>query len=379
MSHILVFTGSAGPGIATAAAAAALRAARQGSATLLLSLGSARALAALLGAEVGGAPAPAAPNLDALAIDGLADLAAAWERERARLPAQLAHVAGDELPLPPGAEILFGLLRLRELAPRYDVVVVEAGPHDTLLRALALPDGLRWAVRLLFGLDRGPGKSAASMARAALPTSFLPSDALNNVQDLRLEAERLRALLTGPHNRAGAVSSARYVLRPDRLALEEARLAIPALQLHGLAVPAIVAGPLLPAALDGTPFAAQQHAVLAGARAAWPARMLLSFTLPDGDFGMASLDTTGAQLGAGDRVAPMAAPIAEEWDGAPALAIELPGLPKHALQLTLSGDELIVRVGPYHRHILLPERMRGVKNIKATREGERLIVRRRDS
>jgi hypothetical protein len=182
-----------------------------------------------------------------------------------------------------------------------------------------------------------------------VPTSFLPSDALNNVQDLRLEAERLRALLTGPHNRAGAVSSARYVLRPDRLALEEARLAIPALQLHGLAVPAIVAG------------------------------MLLSFTLPDGDFGMASLDTTGAQLGAGDRVAPMAAPIAEEWDGAPALAIELPGLPKHALQLTLSGDELIVRVGPYHRHILLPERMRGVKNIKATREGERLIVRRRDS
>jgi arsenite/tail-anchored protein-transporting ATPase len=69
-------------------------------------------------------------------------------------------------------------------------------------------------------------------------------------------------------------------------------------------------------------------------------------------------------------------PIAEAWQGAPAIAIELPGLPKNALQLTLSGDELIVRIGAYRRHILLPEGLRGGA-IKATREGEYLIVRKR--
>ena len=371
MTTTLLYTGNAGPGIALAAAATALRSARQGHKTLLLSLGPGQGLAALLGNPIGGSPSEVAPRLDALAIDGLAELAVEWGRNRRQLPAQLAQIAGDELPLLPGAEMLFGLLRLSELAPRYTAVVVEAGAHDTLLRALALPDGLRWGVRLLFGLDRGPGKSAASVARAALPTSFIPIEAIDRVQELRVQAERLRALVAGTEK-----ATARYVLRPDPAALAEARLAIPALHLHGVAVPAIVAGPLLPPALDGTPFATPQEAALAEARAAWPGKPLLSFTLPESADGLAPLDAIGERLDAGGagRAIP---PIAESWDGAPALAIELPGLPKGALQLTLSGDELIVRVGPYRRHILLPDGLRGTGAIRATREGEHLVVRRR--
>src|SRR5262245_7785658 len=150
MTTTLLFTGSAGPGIAIAASATALHAAASGQRTLLLGLGDVQSLGALLGAQVGAEPQPVAPNLDALAIDSAAVLAATWERSRNQMPAGLDSIAGDELPIPPGMELLFGLLRLRELAPRYELVVVEAGPHDMLLRALALPDGLRWAVRLLF-------------------------------------------------------------------------------------------------------------------------------------------------------------------------------------------------------------------------------------
>jgi arsenite/tail-anchored protein-transporting ATPase len=372
MTTILLFTGNAGPGVAIAAAATALRSARRGDPTLLLSLGSARGLGALLDADVGSTPAPVANRLEALAIDGLADLAAAWERGRAHLPSQVANIAGDELPLLPGLEMSFALLRLSELAPRYATVVLDAGAHDGLLRALAQPDGLRWAVRLLFGLDRGPGRSPASVARAVLPTSFLPLETLDNVQALRVEAERLRGLLTAP----GAAST-RFVLRPDRPALEEARVAIPALQLHGLAVPAIVVGPLLPGGFAGTSLAAQQAAVLAEAGASWPRRSLLHFAHPKDDAGLAALEAIGEQIDHAEP-APVAPPIAEVWEGAPAIAIELPGMPPGVLGLTLSGDELIVRVGQYRRHILLPDALRGTSAIRATREGERLIVRRRD-
>jgi anion-transporting ArsA/GET3 family ATPase len=373
MTTILLFTGNAGPGVAIAAAATALHAARRGSPTLLLSLGSARGLGALLAAEVGSAPAAVASGLDALAIDGLADLAAAWERGRAHLPAQVAHIAGDELPLLPGLEMSFALLRLSELAPRYGTIVLDAGPHDGLLRALAQPDGLRWAVRLLFGLDRGPGRSSASVARAVLPTTFLPVEALDNVQMLRVEAERLRGMLTAPGS-----ATTRFVLRPDRPALEEARVAIPALQLHGLAVPAIVGGPLLPDAFAGTPLAARQNAVLAEAGSIWPRRALLRFAHPEDDSGLGVLEAIGEQIDHAGEAPLDGPPIAESWEGAPALAIELPGMPQGALGLTLSGDELIIRVGQYRRHILLPEGLRGTSAIRATREGERLIVRRRD-
>ncbi len=372
MAAILVFTGAAGSGILSAAAATALHAASQ-QRVLLLSVGAPGALGALLGAPAGSAPAEVAPGLDALAIDGLAEAAAAWERSRSRMPTGAAAVAGDELPIVPGAEMAFALARLRELAPRYDLVVADAGPHDMLLRALALPDALRWGVRLLFGLDRGPGKSNDSIGRALLPTSLIPIDAYSGIQDARVGIESLRDMLLEP-----GAAAVRYVLRPDAPAFAEAQLAVPALQLHGLAVQAIVAGPLLPASLAGTPLGgalAAQDRLLESARSAWPSRSFQRFELADGT-GLGALRAQGAQLAA-TPPGPAAAPIATVWQGAPALAIALPGLPKGALQLTLSGDELIVRVGPYRRHLLLPDSLRGVANIRATREGEHLVVRRR--
>ncbi len=377
MTPTLIFTGNAGPGIAIAAAATALRAAEDGRRTLLLTLGPAHSFGALLGAEVGADPREIAPRLDALAIDGPAALAAEWERGRSRLPAQLAQVGGDELPLPPGIEGAFGLLRLRDLAPRYDLAIVDAGPHDLFIRVLALPDALRWGVRLLFGLDRGPGRSPASLGRAVLPTSFIPPDTIDRVQELRVEVERLRAGLTAP-----GVGAVHYVLRPDRQALEEARLALPAVQLHGLAVAAVLAGPLLPDGLAGTPLAphaALEAALLAEAGALWPIRPLLRFGLPAGP-GAAALRVAGELLythGRDPATHPAPVPITHEYEGAPAIVVELPGAPKQALQLTLNGDELIVRIGPYRRHLLLPEGLRGAGAIKATREGERLVVRRR--
>jgi arsenite-transporting ATPase len=57
------------------------------------------------------------------------------------------------------------------------------------------------------------------------------------------------------------------------------------------------------------------------------------------------------------------------------VALDLPGLPREALGLTMSGDELIVRAGPYRRHLLLPEGLRGVSAIRAAKQGDTLVVR----
>ena len=369
MTTITIITGNAGPGLSLAAAATALHVAAPNQRTLVLSTHSAAGLHAAFGELPGAVPAEIAPNLDAFAIDGPGALATAWEGARAQLPSGLAQIAGDELPLLPGAELLLGLAELRRLAPRYAHAVLDVGAHDMLLRTLSAPDALRWVVRLLFGLDRGPGRSTASINRALLPTTFIPTDAYAGVQNARVRAEQLREEILAPG------TAVRFVLRPDPAALEEARIAVAALQLHGLPVAALLVGPLLPddtghPALEAV--AAQQTRVLGDAAAAWPAIPLRRFRLHSG--GAGELAEIGAQLG---TVAPTAPPIATTWQGAPALAIALPGLPKGALQLTLSGDELIVRVGAYRRHLLLPEALRGVADIRATREGEHLVVRRR--
>jgi anion-transporting ArsA/GET3 family ATPase len=370
MPATVVFTGSPGSGISIAAAAAAFASASAGETTLLLSLGPAHSLEALTGAQLGVDPIEIAPRLDALALDPTVELTRVWERYRAQLPGQLARLAADELPLLPGVAVLFGLLRLHELADRYQRVVLDAGPHDTLIQTLMLPDTLRWLVRLLIGLDRGPGRSGASQAQALLPSGFLPSGIVNGAQDTRLEAERVRALLTAP-----GATSARFVLRPDAAALADARLALSALQLYGLSVAGRVVGPLLPA---GSGFyAGIQRQIFAEARAVWQTRPVLALDAPD-VAGLEGLRQLAEALGMSADQPQAQAPLAESYQGTPALVVDLPGLPKGMLALTLSGDELVVRVGHYRRHILLPSGLRGTSSIRAVREGELLIVRRRE-
>jgi anion-transporting ArsA/GET3 family ATPase len=370
MPATTVFTGSPGPGSALAAAAHAIACASAGDRTLLLSLGPAHSLEALLGLALGADPARVAPGLDVLALDATIELARVWERYRAQLPGQLARLAADELPLLPGVAVLFGLLRLQEQAAGYQRVVLDAGAHDALVQTLMLPDTLRWLVRLLIGLDRGPGRSSASQAQALLPAGFLPLGIVNGAQDTRLEAERVRALLTAP-----GATGVYFVLRPDAAALSEARLAIAALQLYGLGVAAIAVGPVLPDSAGA--YANMQHEVLSEARVIWESRPVLAMPAPV-ETGMAGLQPLAHALGRDAIDAAGRAPIGESYQGTPALVVDLPGLPRGALALTLSGDELVVRVGQYRRHILLPDALRGTASIRATREGDLLIVRRRE-
>ena len=358
MAQILIVTGSDGAGASIAAAAAAVHAAAGGQRTLLLSLGPAHATMV------------EAAGLDTVAIDTPDTLAGLWDEARRQMSGAAAQVGGDELPLIPGADIILGLLRLRELAPHYQRVVVDAGPAPGLLRALALPDALRWATRLLIGLDRGPGRSNASLARAMLPVTLLPAGATEGMQEFRVRLEAARDALLDPRRTAAC-----YALRPDAAALAAAQLAIPALQLNGLAVAGLAAGPLLPADIADPrlrPLAVAQDAILAEARAIWPGRPLASLPLPEAAGDVRALAALGARIAAGPPARP---PLATEHAGAPALVIDLPGLPPGALALALNGDELIVRIGPYRRHVLLPEEVRGVAGIRATRQGDALVVR----
>lgn len=373
MTTTLIFTGGAGPGITQAATASALHLASAGFRTLLLSAGPSHGAGSLLGAPLNAAPAEIADRLDALAIDISAELTNTWNAARATVSGPAAQISGDDLPIVPGSDTMLGMLKLRELSPGYERIVLDAGPHDGLLRALALPDGLRWMVRLLFGLDRGPGRSPGSVGRALLPTSFLPTDVVSGVQDFRVQIEDARAALIDPRR-----TSVRYVLRPDPAGLAEARAAIPALQLHGLSVALIATGPLLPDDVADeriAPLAADQREVVDQAREIWPARPLVPFPAHPSSAGETSLRAVGQHLAA--ELDTVGRPIAHEHGGRPALVVELPGMPRGALRLTLSGDELVVQIGAYRRHLLLPEGLRGTSSIRATREGDLLIVQRR--
>jgi arsenite/tail-anchored protein-transporting ATPase len=359
----ILLTGNGGAGVSTLATATALALAAQGRPTLLLSIGPQHSIATLLQTAVSGEAKPIVPNLDAVALDVERELQAAVATFGRALAIGGLQLSPDELPFLPGGDLFFALLRLRVLAPRYERVVIDGGGASSLLRALSLPDSLRWALRTAVGLDRGAGQDARSLVRGALPAAFIPPAQFDAVQDARVEVETLRDQLT-----PASGASVRWVLRPDETALAEARIAIPALQLHGLLIEALYTR-------DDA-----NEAAVAEAHNLWSPRPLLQAPLSNATRDVATLATFGAQVygeHAPDAWLYDSVPVADSFEGQPALVLALPGLPREALGLTLSGDELIVRVGPYRRHVLLPTKLRGISAIRATRDGERLIVRAR--
>lgn len=370
----LIFTGPSGVN-ALAAATTAAAAAADGARVLLASVGPAHPVAALAGLPASAEPQPVATNLDLWCLDPLSDLSAVWDAIR---PAGGPVVAGDELPVIPGSDLFLAVTRLRKLDRNYDLACVDVGPPEALLRSLGTPDTFRWFVRLLIGLDRGPGRSTASVARAIIPTSLLPmmSDWLGRIQDARVHLDRLRDEMTAPER-----VQVRYAMHPDRGSLAEARLAVPALQLFGLAVECLVAGPTLPsepymAALG--PIIAEQTAVIDEAGSIFHGHAVYSLEATATPEGAASLAALGKRLYGQDSPLPgppIATPVILSGPPEPSVALNLPGLPRERLGLTLSNDELIVKVGPYRRHLLLPEGLRGTTAIKAARQGETLVVR----
>lgn len=375
MNSTTIFTGNDGSAVSTVAAATAFAAAAEGRRTLYFSIGPSYRIAAQLGAPVGGAPQPIAPGLDALALDALEQMATVWLSLRSKAPGALKELDGDEMPVPPGAEFVLGLLQLNTLTSRYEQTIVDAGSHSGLLRALSMPDAMRWGTRLFFGLDRGPGRNQASLTRAVLPVSLLPIDMVGRVQEIRVAAEQQREQLLST-----AGTTACYVLQPDAAALADARVAIPALQLHGLAVQRLVCGPLLPNASSDErirEFNAAEQAIVAEAAAIWPTRPVATFERT-ASLTADQLCRLGTALETVQPGTPEAlpAPIAHHYQGTDALVIDMPGLPAGALKLTHSNDEMIIVVGPYRRHLLLPENLRGKGAIRAARAGNLVIVRR---
>jgi arsenite/tail-anchored protein-transporting ATPase len=348
----ILLLGHGGKAQAEVALATAYRAATLGRRTLLASSGPHHRIGTLLGRKLTAKATELLPNLYATEAAPLGELDRQWAElardARGLLASRLRDIRGDELPLIPGIDELAGTLGVERIrkAGKFDLVVVDGPPLTQLLRTLSLPDGLRWAVRQLIGLDRGPGRSRASQEAALLPAGLVPQTISEPLQNLRVYLEEQRALFE-PGN--GTV--VRVVLPAEDLELPATRQSIGGLGLYGLSLDAIIA--------SGVQQAPGEVAAL------FAPRPLLAWTAGEGDWA-----ERGAQLYGEQRPD---APLVELSDSAAQgeLAIRIPYLEAGGVQIADTGDEAIVQYGPYRRHMLLPAALRGL-GLRARVEGELL-------
>lgn len=190
--RVILFTGKGGVGKTTTAAATAVRAARSGIKTLVMSTDAAHSLgdaldvdltASAVGLPDESGPARTVevePGLSAMQINAPHSLGSSWRVVQEYLLSVLATlgidaVVAEELTSLPGAEEIAALLELRsqvESGP-WDLVVVDCAPTAETLRLLALPEALAWHLDRLLpgqrGLIRSLRPAAAAAAGVPLP------------------------------------------------------------------------------------------------------------------------------------------------------------------------------------------------------------------
>ncbi len=223
--RIVLVTGKGGVGKTTVAAATSLATADRGVRTLISSTDPAHSLADAFDMELGDDPVEIAPGLHGQQIDTNKQMERSWGTIRD----QLRHVfdwggvdalTAEEFLVFPGMDELFALLEVNRLARSgdYDAIIVDCAPTAETLRLLSLPEVLSWYFDRVFPTER-------KIMRAARPvlTRFtdlpLPEERMfDAAQDLFGGIEEMRELLGNP-----AVSSARLVINPERMVIDEAR------------------------------------------------------------------------------------------------------------------------------------------------------------
>jgi arsenite/tail-anchored protein-transporting ATPase len=343
----LLLTGVGGAGTSTLAAATAVRAARAGGRTLLLTrAGPAASVGEGLSGVAGLTVAPVEP------VAAIEELWAAVAGELSAVAPGLGlPPASSVVPLPGAFEPAL-LTRLGRAATvdEADTVVVDAGPLASGTALVGLPAALRWWLDQVLPTRL---RMLGAVRTAAVRSGTLKRGPVDVALDAVPGLERLvDAVDLGDP----ATTEVRLVAPPRPDAVPALRAAVTALALHGQR-PTAVLSRVLPAG-EGEWWAhrrAEQDAVLAELAGLAPVRRIAETpTAPTG------ADELAALLPGADGPLPAQPParVTERGDGGRRLVLPLPFAERAGLDLTRWGDDLVVTVAGARRSIRLDALLR---------------------
>jgi arsenite-transporting ATPase len=382
--RIILYSGKGGVGKTSLSAATAVRSARLGHKTLVVSTDAAHSLADALEVPVEGVPTRIAPNLDALEIDVNRELASHWGQIQEFLTRFMTfkgvdEAVAEEMAILPGMEELFSLLKVKSFADRkvYDVIVIDTAPTGETVRMLGVPEILNFYFKRIFPIHRTMLKSVRPVAKRMTDMPLPSDEVMTAVKAIYDQLEGMGPLLQDPRR-----SSIRIVLNPERMVIKESQRLYTYLSLFGFAVDAVVANRVLPEEARSRYFDKWfdiQAGHLAEARRSFDPLPFLEARLFDREMTGLALLESFAQDVFGDqdptevffREKPIE--IKREAKGY-ALYIRLPFAEKDRIQVWAHGEDLVVQVDNQRRHVLLPRTLASRRLLGAAFAGQRLRV-----
>jgi arsenite-transporting ATPase len=350
------------------AVATALAAAEHGHRVFLLSTDSAHSVGDALGRSVGPQAVEVAPGVVAQEVAALAELDRSWSEIQQWLHAFLRsdaeELVAEELLVFPGLEELVALraVRVVESLGEFDVCVVDCAPTGSTLRLLRFPDVLRLFMENFFDLKRRAARFVRPIAtRLGAGRIVAPDSVFEATLRLYHEIEDVRQILLDETR-----TSARLVVNPARVVVDETRRSFAYLSLYGVATDAVLVNRVLPEAAAGGYFARWaelERRELSEIASSFPVPLFHAPLLPSEPIGATALRGLARQLyGERDPAARFAEgrPIRlQKLDARTCLEIDLPSATRDEIEVTAHGGELLVRVRDVQRLIALPDSVAG--------------------
>lgn len=383
--RILLVTGKGGVGKTTVAASTALAAADRGYRTLVSSTDPAHSLADALDVALGDRPTRVVDNLDGQQIDTQEQLERHWGSIRDQLMnvfdwGGVGGIEAEEFLVFPGMDELFALLDVNEHARsgNYDLLVVDCAPTAETLRLLSLPEVLSWYFERVMPTERRIMRAARPFLSRMTDLPVPEDKVFEAAQTVFDGIEQVKELLSDPK-----VTSARLVVNPEKMVIDEARRTYTYLGLFGYGVDGVVVNRVFPPEITD-PYFAKWREIQAGhletVDSAFAEVPRLRLRLFDREMvGVERLREMAAELYADvDPVADFKAvsPFHLHEEGEEVVVeMDVPFATKDELDVVRRGKELAITVGPYRRSLVLPDSLQRRSVTAATLADGRLRIR----
>ena len=388
--RIIFFAGKGGVGKTSVAAATGIKTAELNKKTVILSLDVAHNLADIFDLEKGlldqnkGKPVKVRKNLWIQELDIQEEIDRNWGDIHTYISnlfskTGLDEILAEELAILPGMVEVSLLLYINRYARtgRFDVIILDCAPTGESLRFISIPTTLEWYIKKLFKIERTVAKYVRPVAKRITDIPLPGEDYFDAIDDLFQRLKGVDELLVDPE-----VTTVRLVTNPEKIILKETQRAFMYFSLYRMSIDAVIMNRMLPEDVNDSYFRdwkKLQRQYMETARGYFSPLPIFPVNLFKGEIlGYESLKTLGERI-YGDKN-----PLDRFFEGQPyclskengeyRISLMLPFIMKKDVDLKRVSDELIIRVGSYRKHLVLPRHVAALENIKAKLEGKNLTI-----
>ncbi len=362
--RVILFTGKGGVGKTSVAAATAVRCAKAGYKTVVMSTDPAHSLGDSFDIELGTETTQVADNLWAHEVSSLHEMERTWSKLHEYAAEVFAtqgldEVIADEVANPPGMDEVASLMWIKHYAQRaqHDVLIVDCAPTGETLQLLTFPDAAKWWLDKIYPWQRRAMRVARPVLQPLMNIPLPSDDIYASLKDLLIDLGGMRKILTDPET-----TSVRIVINLEKMVVKEAKRAYTYLSLFGYVTDAVVVNRQLPGNLHDELFQKWQRIhkrYQVEVERSFAGIPIFNVPLFDREVVGEKMLSLMAKATYGDQDPAQRFVVGNtqriDKDGSDyVLTLKVPFVDRSAVDLSRHNGELYVTVGNYRREITLP-------------------------